>query len=280
MASRAGNVIPLPKAELPGLGVAATAALGVRQEGSRNEVWVCQAYDLHGDGVMLYIKPALSPRAMFTEILAAQLGQCFRLPCPDPYIVTVNPTHIGRPRGPKVLAFGSAQVGSNTARPIRDLDVAMEALNKFRLTETACAFDEWIANPVRGPNDILFDPIIGPVFIDHEAAMDPTLAASAQATNWLAARLLERCTHDDRPFVLKNLRARIAAAHRIQLSAAPSAVQYAQDGVAIYSALIDFIQQRLQHLDQLLSTRVLPEQGYLTETPLPSSHESDRATGI
>lgn len=274
------NVIALPTGELPGLGIAATAASGVRIDGSRNEVWVCQAYDAAGVGRMLYIKPTLSQRAMMVESLLAQVAQCLRLPCPAPYLVTVKPHHVGRPRGgASMLAFGCEQVGTRSlARPIRSVDMMLQLLKKLHHSEMLAVFDEWAGNSVRSPGDILFDPEGHAAIIDHEGAMEDLTRPESAVTNWLAARIIERTDEKERAALLKGFRARAAAAHRVQLSAVPLGVQYAQDGVRIYRELLDFLKERLNHLDQLLSDRVQPEQQYLK--PDTTGNETHRATDI
>lgn len=268
------NVVEMNAGELPPLRVASTSSTGNRQHGSRNEIWLCPAF-CEGNGVMLYLKPALPLRAMLVEALAAQLGQCLRLPIPNPYIVTVNPVHVGRPRGRPLLAFGSEQVSERSlARVIRDLDQLLQLLQKLKLAEGVCAFDEWIGNSVRSPSDVLFDPEGRAYLIDHEGSMEASIRPDAAVTNWLAARLMERLTPAERPALLRALRAKVAAAHRARLGPIPAAVQYAQDGVAIYRALLDFLSKRLQHLDQLLSERVMPGQLYLK--PQPDADDTER----
>lgn len=265
----ATNVVGLPKIQLPGIGIAATAAPGQRISGSRNEVWLCQAYS-NGVGLLLYVKPALSTRRMMVEALAAQVAQCMRLPCPDPYIVTVKPHHVGRPKSSQnIIAFASEAAGTRAlARPVLDLDVMFDLLDRLKLTEGTCVLDEWIANAVRGPRDVLFDPGSdqGAAIIDHEGAMESGVAADTAVTNWLAARVLERTDAKHRLALLKALRARATAAHKAELSLVPGTVQYVQDGMAVYTELLQFLQARLQHLDRLLSTRVLPEQRHLDES--------------
>ena len=154
----------------------------------------------------------------------------------------------------------------------------LATLERLGLAPAACAFDEWIANPVRGPGDVLFDSELGAVFIDHEAAMDPMTAPDAAVTNWLAARVLSRIAPGKRPELLKAVRARASAARKAQLGQVPSVVQIAADGVVIYRSLLQFLADRLDHLDRLLSLRILPEQGYLTEPP--NHNATDRATDI
>ena len=60
--------------ELPGLGMASVASTGSRLDGSRNEVWLCQAYDATGQGLMLYVKPKLTPRALLVEAPRFHVG--------------------------------------------------------------------------------------------------------------------------------------------------------------------------------------------------------------
>jgi hypothetical protein len=262
--SPGSNVLQLPGAELPGLGMAATAGLGNRIGGSRNELWLCHAYSHGGAPVMLYVKVGLSERAMFVEALCAQIAHCVGLQCPAPFIVTVNPSHVGRARGKPVLAFGAEdQSEKSMARPVFALDVLLPLLVGQKVADLACVFDEWIANDVRSPSDILISPDSQILLIDHEAAIGELVKPDMAVTNWLAARLIEHASPSERALLLHRLRGRLAALQRTRLGDAPQAAQYSQDGVPIYRTLIQFLTQRLQHMDRLLSERVMPEQRYL-----------------
>jgi hypothetical protein len=277
MASRT-NVTPLKASTLPPLRTASTSAQGERITGSRNEVWLCPGYDDAGRGVVLYVKPSLPARQIMVEALSAQVGQCMGLPCPDPFVVTVNPKHIGRPRGAKVVAFGSEQIGGRgMAYPILDIDLLLDALRHQKLEDALAAFDEFIANPVRGPRDIFYTPEHGLVVVDHEGAMEAATQPHQAVTNWLAERVLERLPPLQLPVFLKRLRAKVSVLHSSRFGAAPSAVQFEQSGVELYNGLVDFLQQRLSHLDRLLSERVFPGQAYLA----PSDRDApDRAADV
>lgn len=257
------NVVALPANKLPAIYIAATAQLGARISGSRNEVWACTAYS-EGQPVNLIIKLGLSTRAMMVEVLCAQLASCLGLGASPPYLVTVNPRHVGRANGTPVLTFGVESVSERGhARPIRSLDLLLQTLDSMKVTDLACAFDEWVANDVRSPSDILVGTDSRVYFIDYEAAMGPHLPPNATATNWLADRLLERTSTSERAAFLRKLRSRMAALQRLQMGEVPSAVQFSQDGVAIYTQLLQFLQERLSHLDQIMTQRVLPQQMYL-----------------
>lgn len=257
------NVVALRPNPLPALRVAATAGTGALVHGSRNEVWAFRAY-CEGEPVRLFVKLGLSERAMMVEILCAQLASCLGIGASQPYLVTVNPRHAGRPAGAPVLAFGVEDVSDRSAaKPIRSLDVLFEMLDRLKVSDLACAFDEWILNDVRSPSDILVGTDGQVYFIDHEAALDLRHGPGAVATNWMADRLLQRLHRDERPAFLKKLRARLAALHRLELDQVPSAVQFSQDGVRIYTDLLSFLRHRLEHLDRIASERVLPQQRHL-----------------
>jgi hypothetical protein len=271
------NVVPLRPGSLPGIGVASTASEGTLLRGSRNEVWQCAAYDSNGRGRILFVKPALGLRGILVEILSAQVGQCMGLPCPMPFVVTANPTHLGRPAGKKILAFGSELVG-RLAFPINDTDMLLRELDRQKITDTLFCFDEFIANSVRGPRDIVFDPTAGAVIIDHEGAMEATTAPSDTVTNWIADRVLERTEQKQRPLLLKRLRAKVATLHEVEMGPIPSAVQFDQGGVGAYAELLQFLQARLGELDRLLSQRILPQQSYVN--PIEDTDETGRTTGV
>lgn len=259
------NVIPFRRDDVPPLGVASTAGTGQRLSGSRNEVWLCPAFTSSAQRVYLFIKPALTTRSIMAEAIAAIVGQCMGLPCPAPYIVTVDPRHIGRPAGPKPIAFGSEQVGSGASVfAVRDIDVMLALLNRQQITDALCAFDEFIANDVRGPADIVFDPAGQASIIDHEGAMQAAVRPGQAVTNWLADRVLERMTDAERRRLLAQLRAKAQRAQRRQWNLAPAAAQFLQDGVPVCNQLLEFLLKRLAHLDRLLALRTLPEQPYLT----------------
>lgn len=266
--------------DLPPLRVASTSGTGNQQHGSRNDVWLCPAYS-DGQGVMLYVKPRLNERALFTEVLAAQIGQCMGLPCPNPYLVTVNLGHVGGPRGKRVLSFGSEQVSQRSlARPIPNLDVLLRVLREFKIADATAVFDELIGNSVRSPSDILFDPQSGPHLVDHEGAMDPQLRPDVAATNWLAQQLVTATPVGDRGLLLRAFREKASDLHKLTLAPVPSAVQLSQNGMSIYRELLEFVRTRLLSLDALLSARVLPDQRYIDEPVNNERHDANGSASV
>lgn len=267
------NVIPLPSLQLPHIGVAATCGQGNKISGSRrSDIWFCPAYGLDSQQVALYVKIGLSERAIMVETLAAQVAQAIGLPVPNPYIVTVKPSHVGQTGSKPLIAFATQDVSTRAmARPVRCLDQLFCLLEKLKLADLACAFDEWIANDVRHAGDVLLCPEARLYLIDHEAAMAEGVEPDAALTNWLASKLMHGLTDDERALLLRRLRGRLAAFRRVSFDAMPLAAGYLQDGTAMYQSLVAFMIARLDHLDRLLSQRVIPEQMYLNEQATPDT---------
>lgn len=280
--SNADKVRDLPKQQLPEIRQGSVHSPGQRLNGSRNEVWLCPAYS-GADDVMLYVKPGLTLRQIAAELVVAQVATAMKLPVPQPYLVVVQPHCIGRPRGPQMLAFGSEQVGPRgLATPVRNLDLMLKMLQKAKAAEGTATLDELVANDVRGPGDIVFDPEGQVWLIDHEAALDRGLKADEAVNNWLASRLRENLPHDKRDELLAALRAQATKARKIELSGSSGDLGLLNGGVVTYIAVLKFIEERLNHLDRLLSERILPEQKYLVETPEKSAtdHDTERAADI
>lgn len=187
--SKRSTVVHLPKNALPKIQIGSVHSPGQRLNGSRNEVWLCPAYSGSKD-VMLYVKPNLTLRQLVAELVVAQVAIAAGLPCPKPYIVSVAPHTVGRPRGPAIMAFGCEQVGPRgMATPVRDRSLMLEMLRKVKAADGAAVLDEFVVNDVRGPGDVVFDPYGSVWLIDHEAALAKGVPPDEAVTNWLGDRL-------------------------------------------------------------------------------------------
>lgn len=272
----------LPKNVLPEILHGSVHSPGAKIRGSSNEVWLCPAYSGARD-VMLYVKPALTLRQVIAELVVAQVARGMGLPAPQPYLVSVKPECVGRPRGPAIMAFGSEQAGTKgLATPVRNLDLMLRMLQKAKVAEGTAVLDELVANNMRGPGDIVFDPEGGVWLIDHEAALGKGVRTNESLTNWLAARLKDHCDQADRAPLLSSMRAQAIKARNLQLQAEHADMQHLNGAIAVYDQVLEFVQTRLTHLDQLLSERIFPEQQYLQDTPLTTPHfyDAPRATDL
>lgn len=254
---------PPPVAILP---TATVSGSGQRRRNSSNEVWRCPAYrnDTY-ESVTLFVKPALTVRQCAVEILSAHVGRLIGLPCPESYVVLAAPKFLHRQGTKPIFAFGSRDVSSDgLITPFKDLDLMFRTLERLRYSDLASVFDEWIANSVRQPNDVLFDPSgRNVVFLDHERAMSEGVVADEQVANWLADRVMETVQSKDRAILLGRFRKAAEAAYAFSIGEPPQALQFNQDATRIYRELSQWIASRLGSLDQLLSQRVLPDQHYL-----------------
>lgn len=230
---------------------------------------------------MLYVKPQLSTEQTVAEILAAQIAIGLGLPCPQPYLVSISPHCVGRPRGPALTAFGSEQVGPRgLAVPVRSRDILLEMLSALKIAEAVAVLDEFIANDVRGPGDIVFDPANSVWLIDHEAALRSNVTPQAAVTNWLGDRLRERTDFHHRDALLSAFRAQAVKVRKLQIGPVPGFLEKLHGGKDSYLRALEFLHNRLSSLDFLLSQRALPEQQYLHEPNAANQNDSLRAADL
>ena len=232
---------------------------------------------------MLYVKPALTLRQVTAELVVAQVARGMKLPAPQPYLVSVAPHCVGRPRGRAIMAFGSAQVGPRgLASPVKSLDLILRMLQKAKVAEGTAVLDELTANDVRGPGDVLFDPEGHVWLIDHEAALRKGLDPAQTLTNWVADRLKADYDQGDRAPLLTGMRAQAIKAYNLHMHGAPDELQHITGAIEAYEQVLKFMHSRLGHLDRLMSERILPEQQYLQETPQNTAptHDVTRATDL
>lgn len=240
--------------------------------GSRNEVWLSPASGADGRPLMLYVKPQLTARQLAVELLAAQIGRACGLPCPNPYIVRARSPRFGLAATEVRLVFGSEREGRGMAQPIRDRDYLFETLEQAKLLVPAIVFDEWIANTVRGPGDVLFDTERGAVLIDHEGAMEASVSSSGAAANWLGDRVVDSNSPAKRLEMLAKAREFVATISTLDMSLATVAPLNSVPGAMdAYRDCRDFLIARRSELDRLVSRRLMPEQGYLGEQPRKTS---------
>ena len=262
-----GKIVQLPPLLLPGIGIATTAGTGNPISGSKSEIWLCPTYDAEGKGAPLYVKKGLTARAIMVEILCSQIAQVLALPVPQPYIVTAKSKHVGGKGNSNVVCFGTLDMGSQSlARPIKCLNQILTLIQKLKIEDMIATYDEWIANDVRSPNDILFSPDNLLYLIDHESAIPSNKSADEQLTNWLADRLLEGMNNQERRSLLKQMHSRIAAFQRIEFTSAPFSSGFIQGSGELYLELTKFLTERLTHIHRLVSQRIFPNQLHLNLT--------------
>ena len=260
------TVVRLRASSLPSVEIATPLAGESRLMGSRNEVWLTPAQGADGRQLMLYVKPKLTPRQLAIEVLAAQAGRAIGMPCPNAYLVRARSPRFSLAPSEVGFAFGSEREGRGLATSIRDRDTLFEMIESSKLLVPALVFDEWIANPVRGPGDVLFDAENGVTLIDHEAAMDSSVLPTQAVVNWLGDRVVEANPASRRAEMLGRARDFLAVVRDLDLHPAAVLAFNSLPGAAeAYREGLQFLDARRSELDRLVSTRLLPEQRYLTD---------------
>lgn len=140
-------------------------------DGNYCDTWVGMASYGRRKRTKLFVK-RLPTRALFIEVISAQIGRFLKLPVPRPFLVRVLPTSLPDAGLSKSeIFFGSENADYPTlARMVKVSDIE-ERLTAWPYVVAAACFDEWIANDDRHSKNILYGGNNKFVLIDHSHAM-------------------------------------------------------------------------------------------------------------
>lgn len=145
------------------------------------DVWQCPVRV--GDSLTTaYVKPIPKYR-LVREVICALVAQAIGLPVASPGVASLDGAEI---ETSERFAFATLPHGLS-ARSMVDDPVLREQLSRWSCLHSAIAFDEWIANPDRTPQNLLFRGTSDFVLIDHGDAIAEGLSADSHVPNWLAS---------------------------------------------------------------------------------------------
>ena len=130
----------------------------------------------HGT-VQAYIK-LLTVGDIAREALCSVLARKLNLPVPQPYYVFIDRVITGQSYNLHGIAFGLEQETMPFPR-ITDKAILAKELSKWPELNRCAAFDAWIANRDRIPNNLLFAGEHSFWMIDHDEALPSYLSASS-----------------------------------------------------------------------------------------------------
>lgn len=164
----------------------------------------------HGaEEVSAYVKvPQHDPYRLVVELVCAALAKALGLQVPSPYLVVVHPQALpAKNLSEPTWGFGSETVYPNISAPLsgRDADT-LKRIQAWSQFTVLCAFDEWIANNDRTPENLLFD---GKDFrpIDHGEAIPQGQSPKHRAPggNWQLDRHVPDLSEFERRMALGNI---------------------------------------------------------------------------
>lgn len=216
---------------------------------------------LFTEGECTVIAKQLSDREIAVELICSCLGRELELPIPEPVLLAdVN----------KQWFFGSVDVGHpNLTQVAIASDSAI--INKLAqwegLLQAAC-FDEWIANPDRSDENLLFDGL-GFLLIDHGLAIPQGMPPEDWSDDFYNNQLLDvmsdscQQTEQKRSELANEARGWCHSAEAYGVSYAPSAFpDFIDNGYK--QQIARFLQSRISHLGDQLYRKLNPAQGALS----------------
>lgn len=233
-------------------------------EESPSRLWLAPAKLYDGSDAMLYLKE-LDENRLLVHLLCAAVGHALACPCPPAFLVMAQPGHYGPSKAGFTFLFGSYSANHpDVARPLYDPALIVRNLKHAKMLELACVFDEWIANPNRLGQRMLFGSRSGPLFIDHDHAISPMIEATNTVKNWLLDEYKASLDEKELPNLFQALRRGAARAQDVVLTTDMSnALYWLGQGAERLAEMTAFLSSRLDELDKLLSERAIPSQSYI-----------------
>lgn len=222
-----------------------------------DKVWHGNVFSQYGQR-KAYIK-VLTGKKLLVECVAAVVGRAHDLPIPRPHLVKVEARQLkgsGLPDG-TYWAFGCEDSDvPSLSRITRDRDEIAKRLKSWKRVNEAAAFDTWIGNQDRTAKNLLWSDDSTKVgLIDHDDAFPEWLAADAESANELMRLLCEDCDEFTRRRhhreAIKSTRAYRETDWTSSESCTAWVRHFAHEEQLL--PLIEFLQQRLQHLPALIA---------------------------
>ena len=200
--------------------------------------------------------------AIAREALCAVLGRLFELPIPQPYYVNVDPDYVKvvpgvtnkLPGNIYNMAFALESEPFLAARLTDDTQLTSELLKWSELLRCA-AFDTWVGNRDRLPNNLLYKGSAHFLMIDHEDALPGYLSDSIP----IGSQLIELAARGKSEHELYRLRDRLVgfvdAYRSIDWDEIRAFVQYNEfpDGELYFERHIAFLAKRTRHMRKILT---------------------------
>ncbi|MCK4843199.1 MAG: hypothetical protein KAT04_15165 [Methylococcales bacterium] len=217
----------------------------------------------HDSVVIGYVKQ-VSPRNLYIECICAIVGRSLGLSIPKPLIVKVTSDNFKSiPDGQFALAFGSEDADYPSFRRYAQSEEALGKLKEYSKTIDVGVFDEWVANWDRNIGNILYDGGNSFSFIDHENAIDVSVAEDEPARANQIIDIIYTVKSEFEKFKLsRDVQTSIIPPYNELpfsiLSEKTYASSYLSDEEVL--SVISFLENRVQYLDTLFRKRLRLQQ--------------------
>ena len=215
----------------------------------------------------------LSVEDVAREAICAVLARKLYLPMLQPYYVSVDRVTLGGhvPRNSINVAFGLEADILPTFR-ITDFQIE-EELSKWQEVLRLAAFDEWIFNRDRVPNNLLFAGDGNFWLIDHDDALPGYASASAIANS----QLLQLLSHNKSEIELFRMRRELRTFIKDYRSIDWNEIfdlllpHQLTGSIPAFNQHIDFLNARIEYLDHIFSESLGIRQRELNLDTLPGN---------
>lgn len=219
---------------------------GMRVSGS-SDVWRCPVI-VDDSETTAYVKP-LPKYQLVREVVCALVAQAVDLPVAPPGVADLDGAEV---ETSERFAFATLPQGFS-ARSMGDDPVLREQLSRWPGLHAAIAFDEWIANPDRTPQNLLFRGTSDFVLIDHGEAIAQDLSADSQVANWLARFMSSDLKRDEEQIAVQRVQEATVLFKEVDFNLIRIAsLARGWHGEEMLNECCRFLADRLCHVDRLI----------------------------
>ena len=212
-----------------------------------SDVWQCPAI-VDDSEATAYIKP-LPKYQLVREVLCALVAQAVDLPVASPGVADLDGAEI---ETSERFAFATLPQGLS-ARSMGDDPILREQLSRWPGLHASIAFDEWIANPDRTPQNLLFRGTSDFVLIDHGEAIAQGLSADSQVRNWLARFMSSDLKREEESIAVQRVQEATALFKDVDFNLIQIAsLARGWNGEEMLNECCRFLTDRLIHIDRLI----------------------------
>ncbi len=214
--------------------------------GSPN-VWQCPVI-VDDSTATAYIKP-IPKYQLVREVVCALVAQSIGLPVACPGVADLERAELDTTER---FAYATLPQGLS-ARSMRDDPVLRDQLSRWSGLHAAIAFDTWIANPDRTPQNLLFRGASDFVLIDHGEAMAQGLSADSHVPNWLVTFMSSGLKRDEEPVAIRRVQEATALFQKADFDRIRIAsLAGGWHGEDMFDECCRFLTDRLRHIDRLI----------------------------
>ena len=243
-----------------------------------SEIWKGPIRTSDNETRIAFVK-LVDERSLSIELICALIGRELSLPIPQPYLVRI-PAQTIPTVSQETMAFGLEEVNIPSST-IQDDELMKQSILNWSSLVSCAAFDSWIGNSDRVPNNLLFVGKDDFQMIDHGDALPSYLLSETSPNNKLIQYLKDiNITELSKQRVLKDLLEVSQKFHNIDLAKVHRKIVKSNNSIPheTVQSLLNTLHNRLESLVDIYKTQLdIRQRDFIYDSPREKSKNSKKS---